>query len=78
MIAIDARNVCLDDIAQMHVRRWLELTFDGPNGICKLEKLLALTADHTGHEADATLAEQWDLWESCLELAGSFATAKPR
>lgn len=78
MIAIDARKIRLDDLSQLHVRRWLELAFDGPDGICKLHNLLAITQDHPGHDADATLAEQWELWEECLELAGEFTVVKPR
>ncbi len=78
MIAIDARKIGLEDIANMHVRRWLELAFNGQHGYCALENVLTITQDHPGHEADATLAEQWDLWESCLELAGTIAIAKPR
>ena len=78
MIVIDARKISLEDIASMHVRRWLELAFNTQHGFCSLENMLAITQDHPGHEADATLAEQWDLWENCLELAGGFAVAKPR
>ncbi len=78
MIVIEARNIGLEDIASMHVRRWLQLTFSAQLGYCSLENILAITQDHPGHEADATLAEQWDLWENCLELAGGFTIAKPR
>jgi len=78
MIAIDAQKIGLEDLASMHVRRWLELTFDGHSGTCALEYVLTITQDHPGHEADATLSEQWDLWENCLELAGAFTIAKPR
>lgn len=78
MIAIDARKIELKDFASMHVRRWLELAFNDKHGYCALENVLTITQDHPGHEADSTLAEQWDLWESCLELAGAFAVAKPR
>ena len=78
MIMIDARKIGLEDIASMHVRRWLELAFQGQLGYCALENILTITQEHPGHEADATLAEQWDLWENCLELAGSFVVSKPR
>ena len=78
MIVIDARKISLEDIARMHVRRWLELAFSTQHGLCALENMLAVTQDHPGHEADATLAEQWDLWENCLELVSGFSIAKPR
>ena len=78
MIVIDARKIGLEDIASLHVRRWLELAFGTQTGFCSLEYLLVITQDHPGHEAEATLAEQWDLWESCLEMAGGFTIAKLR
>lgn len=78
MIAIHPRHIGLEDIASLHVRRWLELTFADRHGTCSLDHVLAFTQDHPGHEPDATLADQWDLWECCLELAGSYAIAKPR
>jgi hypothetical protein len=78
MNTIDARHVGLEDIASLHVRRWLELTFACRGGACSLENVLANTQDHPGHDCDATLADQWDLWECCLEIAGGYATAKPR
>lgn len=78
MIAIDVRDIRLEDFAQLHVRRWLILAFSGSHGVCKYDNLLKLTMEHPGHEADATLAEQWDLWECCLELASAYAVAKPR
>ena len=70
MIAIDAYEIGLEDLANIHVRRWLELAFSRCS-TCSLEELVALTHDHAGHDADATLAEQWDLWETCLEYAGT-------
>ncbi len=78
MVLIDARKVGLEDIANLHVRRWIELAFQGQFGYSAFENVLMFTQGHPGHEADATLAEQWDLWESCLEIAGNSAVVKPR